>query len=288
MPGAKATVAPTQTPPAYLDFVAKVVADLDIMETFKKLIPSNHVTKVKLEWPLWELDPPIRLFPSSGGTTPPPVTNGNWADVADTSWYTNNPDATAFTISTAEQLAGLAKIVNGDGALRDNFSGKTITLTADINLAGREWTPIGKNSIDTFRGIFDGSNRLVSNLTITGYSVSFNGLFGYLSSGGDLRNVKLAGVSLTTTTTTSSSSCYTGGLVGYNSGGTITDSSASGSVSTSTSSYGYTGGLVGYNSNAADSIVGNFYDRQRTGQAWGIGRDARHNNQPSDDGAQPM
>ena len=54
----------------------------------------------------------------------------------DTSWY--SAEAKTFEISTPAQLAGLAAIVNGkaDGITADNFAGKTVTLTADLDLGG--------------------------------------------------------------------------------------------------------------------------------------------------------
>ena len=58
----------------------------------------------------------------------------NWDGSADTSWYTSAPDASAYHISTAEQLAGLAQLVNADPGTT-NFAGKTFYL--DNDLAGR-------------------------------------------------------------------------------------------------------------------------------------------------------
>lgn len=95
----------------------------------------------------------------------------NWSDVADTTWY--NDTGTSFTISTAEQLAGLALLVNRDEN-PVNFSGKTIILGADIDLLGLEWVPIGyakrngyKPEGSSFQGVFDGNGKTVSNLKIT-------------------------------------------------------------------------------------------------------------------------
>jgi len=92
----------------------------------------------------------------------------NWSDVADTTWY-NDTDS-SFTISTAEQLAGLAKLVN-EG---NNFANKTITLGTDIDLLGLEWVPIGYAERDgykpegpSFQGVFDGKGKTISNLKIT-------------------------------------------------------------------------------------------------------------------------
>ena len=88
-----------------------------------------------------------------------------WAEAADTIWYDAN--SSSYTITTAEQLAGLAELVN-EGK---SFSGKTITLGADIDLAGKEWTPIGQylgaNSTSYFSGTFDGAGNTISGLKIT-------------------------------------------------------------------------------------------------------------------------
>ena len=54
-----------------------------------------------------------------------------WADYADTSWYSD--DETVFHISTAEELAGLAELVNAG----NTFEGRTVYLDADIDLGGR-------------------------------------------------------------------------------------------------------------------------------------------------------
>lgn len=73
----------------------------------------------------------------------------------DTSWYDDN--TTEFTISDSADLAGLAKLVNAG----NNFSGKTIELGDDIDLGGKEWTPIG-NSTNSFKGVFEGNKHMIS------------------------------------------------------------------------------------------------------------------------------
>ena len=92
----------------------------------------------------------------------------NWDGSADTSWYTSAPDASAYHISTAEQLAGLAQLVNADPGTT-NFAGKTFYLDNDIDLSGREWISIGtgKGGSDpdySFCGVFDGQGHVISNL----------------------------------------------------------------------------------------------------------------------------
>lgn len=109
----------------------------------------------------------------------------NWIDVANTDWYTSNSEASEFTIDTAEELAGLAKLVN-EG---NDFKGKTIRLGKDIDLASKEWTPIGKSG-KPFKGTFDGQDKTISNLVIDMSSKSDVGLFGYTSNG-EIKNFTL-------------------------------------------------------------------------------------------------
>ena len=92
----------------------------------------------------------------------------NWDGSADTSWYTSAPDASEYRISTAEQLAGLAQLVNADPG-KTNFAGKTFYLENDLDLSGHEWISIGtgKGGSDpdySFCGVFDGQGHVISNL----------------------------------------------------------------------------------------------------------------------------
>ena len=78
-----------------------------------------------------------------------------WDGSVDTSWY--KADQTSFEISNGKELAGLAAIVNGNasGILKSNFEGKTITLTADIDLGNKEWTSVGTSSVNSFKGVYN-------------------------------------------------------------------------------------------------------------------------------------
>lgn len=115
----------------------------------------------------------------------------------DVSWY--DESRTEFTISTPEQLAGLAYLVN----TCHTFSGKTILLTNDIDLAEHLWVPIGRNSrnaqsVAIFGGTFDGGGHVIRNLNISmkaysyaqGSTTCLVGFFGYSS--GVIENVTLA------------------------------------------------------------------------------------------------
>lgn len=91
-----------------------------------------------------------------------------WDGTADTSWYTSAPDASEYHISTAEQLAGLAQLVNADPGTT-NFAGKTFYLDNDLDLSGHEWISIGTVLGEdypeySFCGVFDGQGHVISNL----------------------------------------------------------------------------------------------------------------------------
>ena len=102
----------------------------------------------------------------------------------DTSWYAGHENATEFSIGTAAELAGLAALVNGTAKDADNnpiaavnFSGKTIKLTADIDLNNQVWTPIGNgDSSFAFFGTFDGNGYTISGLNVP--DTNAPGLFG--------------------------------------------------------------------------------------------------------------
>lgn len=143
--------------------------------------------------------------PTGGG-------NGGGGDTVkhlpDTAWYADNPGAAAFNISTADELAGLALLVNREDSPVD-FAGKTIKLTADIDLSARYgrsynegigWIAIGMftGSINRpFKGGFDGDGRVIRGLYVSGNRIHrVAGLFGRIDGGAVVRNVRLTGVSV--------------------------------------------------------------------------------------------
>ena len=97
-------------------------------------------------------------------------------ETVDVTWYDASKDS--FTLTSAAQLAGLAQLVNGD----TNFLGKTVSLDKDIDLAGHEWTPIGKSG-KSFQGTFDGQNHTISNLVVNQPAMNDVGLFGFTQNG---------------------------------------------------------------------------------------------------------
>ncbi len=122
-----------------------------------------------------------------------------------------------YLIADASQLRWFAAQVN------DN-SKSTICaqLTDDIDLKGKEWTPIGKGSsyANTYKGTFDGNDHEIKNLYVTGETSNYYGLFGVLGAGGTIRNLTVSG--RVEITGSGSNSCGIGGIVGQLGGaGTI-------------------------------------------------------------------
>ena len=105
-------------------------------------------------------------------------TADTWDGTADTSWY--NDEATTFTLTTAEQFAGFAKLVD-DGK---TFEGKTVALGTDINLANILFNPIGSYRFDTsFKGTFDGQGYTISNLSQNTWELNNGYYYGDLGLG---------------------------------------------------------------------------------------------------------
>lgn len=142
--------------------------------------------------------------------------------------YTIESDG-SYTVTSADGLMNVAELVNG---------GKTdinITLDTNIDLTGKDWTPIGTDYDNSYSGTFDGVGHTITGLTIT-TNDQYAGLFGHLNRAGTVKNVVMEGVQITK----NQSSGYAGGVVGY-SMGTIENCSVSGSVSGTV----YVGGVVG-------------------------------------------
>ena len=136
----------------------------------------------------------------------------------------------SYTVTSADGLMNIAKLVNG---------GKTdinITLDTDIDLTGKDWTPIGTDYDNSYKGTFDGGGHTITGLTFT-TNDEYAGLFGWLNRAGTVKNVVMEGVQITSNQIYGGS---IGGVVGY-SWGTIENCSVSGSVSGTV----YVGGVVG-------------------------------------------
>ena len=102
-----------------------------------------------------------------------------------------------IAIANAEQLFAFANDVNVNG---NSYSGKTVVLTADIDLENALWTPIGQTGATEFKGTFDGQGYTIKNLNIDSsaqigehYS---SGLFGWAESGVTIKNVNVDGATV--------------------------------------------------------------------------------------------
>lgn len=135
----------------------------------------------------------------------------------------------SYTVTSADGLMNVAELVNG---------GKTdinITLGTNIDLTGKDWTPIGTDYDNLYKGTFDGGGHTITGLTVT-TNDRFVGLFGRLGEAGTVKNVVMEGIQITSNHMFGN----TGGVAGY-SDGTIENCSVSGSVSGTL----YVGGVVG-------------------------------------------
>ena len=136
----------------------------------------------------------------------------------------------SYTVTSADGLMNVAELVNG---------GKTdinITLDKNIDLTGKDWTPIGTDYDNSYKGTFDGGGHTITGLTFT-TNDEYAGLFGWLNRAGTVKNVVMEGVQITSNQIYGGS---IGGVVGYG-WGTIENCSVSGSVSGTV----YVGGVVG-------------------------------------------
>ena len=170
------------------------------------------------------------------GLTLEGCTIGSWVDgggeggEAEDLGYIYDSNTNTYTVYNADGLMNVAELVNG---------GKTdinITLDKNIDLTGKDWTPIGTDYDNSYKGTFDGGGHTITGLTFT-TNDEYAGLFGWLNRAGTVKNVVMEGVQITSNQIYGGS---IGGVVGY-SWGTIENCSVSGSVSGTV----YVGGVVG-------------------------------------------
>ena len=159
---------------------------------------------------------------------------------------------TSYTVTTSKQLMDWAEEVrNGNRSL-------DCTLAADITLT-EPWTPVGTDYQNPYTGTFDGNNHTIRGLTVTG-SNEYAGLFGYIGSGGTVKNVKLEDVQITS----DHQYANVGGVAGINNG-TIENCSVSGRVR------GYSaGGVVGQQYSGSITLCNSSATVQGTSQVGGV------------------
>lgn len=181
-----------------------------------------------------------------------------WQDNVDESWY--NASSTEFTLTTAAQVAGLAKIVNAG----NDFVGKTIIIGNDIDFGAHLWMPIGKGYEFPFSGEIKGNNKKISNIFINLPGGDFVGFVGQMFKG-SIENLTAENVIIAARDTTGSivgnlstnstmNNCHAKNVnisvTGFNAGGLVggllTDSSISNSSAEGeVTGVNQIGGLVG-------------------------------------------
>ena len=161
----------------------------------------------------------------------------------------NGSAGNPYQLKSAGNLAYLANQVNGG----NDYEGVYFTLTANIDLAGKIWTPIGYNTSNTFRGFFDGDGYTISNLytdyrTITGADAY--GLFGFLGNGATIKNVQVTSANIV-------SNEESGIIAGYvNANGVIIEACyATGTINSTT----YMGGIVGRGNSKSSPAISRCY-----------------------------
>ena len=169
------------------------------------------------------------------GLTLEGCTIGSWVDgggesgAAEDLGYNYDSNTNTYTVYNADGLLAWNEAAQKDRSIN-------CTLTADINLTGKDWTPIGTDYDNSYKGTFDGGGHTITGLTFT-TNDEFAGLFGWLNRAGTVKNVVMEGVQITSNQIYGGS---IGGVVG-SSWGTIENCSVSGSISGTV----YVGGVVG-------------------------------------------
>ena len=138
-------------------------------------------------------------------------------------------DDGSYTVYNANGLKEWAEAVQTDPTIN-------CTLTADINLTGKEWTPVG-NSGQTYNGTFDGQGHTITGLNISSPSEAV-ALFGDIGGAGKVMNLQLKDV-------TYKGSTAMGGIA-HGNNGTITACSVMGTL-TNTTNNGAVGGIAAIN-----------------------------------------
>jgi hypothetical protein len=189
------------------------------------------------------------------GLTLEGCTIGDWADgggeegAAEDLGYNYDTTTKTYTVYNADGLLAWNEAAQKDKSIN-------CTLSADINMAGKEWTPIGTDDNNSYNGTFDGNGNTITGLTVN-QSEKYNaGLFGCLGSGGKVQNLTLENVNI-------SGTYYVGSVVGTNFG-TVSGCTASGNI---TGTETLVGGVVGWNKGTVTGCTasGNISGRRNTG-----------------------
>lgn len=144
-----------------------------------------------------------------------------------------NSASNPYLITTAEDLEALASIVNTGSRLGGYYK-----QSADITLTN-EHTAIGNSSNTSFRGVYDGDNKVIKGLLINQAEGTYQGLFGRAKNA-TITNVIIENCDIT-------AKDYVGGICGHASETTISNCKVSGAIKTADGVDGmYHGGIAGY------------------------------------------
>ena len=140
---------------------------------------------------------------------------------------------TTFTVYTANGLMDVAAKINSS----TSYATYNVNIAANINMSGKSWIPIGKNTSVPYKGVINGGGYTISNLTAVGYGSSYLGFVGVAGSGATVKNLNLTGVNFDSNKTT------VGGIMARVEGtATISGCTVSGTLRTADN---YVAGLVG-------------------------------------------
>ena len=189
------------------------------------------------------------------GLTLEGCTIGGWADgggeegAAEDLGYNYDTTTKTYTVYNADGLLAWNEAAQKDQSIN-------CTLSADINMAGKEWTPIGTDENNSYNGTFDGNGKTITGLTVNQSEKNYAGLFGCLGSDGKVQNLTLENVHI-------SGAFYVGSVVGTNFG-TVSGCTASGNI---TGTESCIGGVVGQNKGTVtgSTVSGNISSNQYTG-----------------------
>ncbi len=175
-------------------------------------------------------------------------------------WEGEGTEGSPYLIKSVDDLEALATNVNNETYKGTGF----FKLTADLDLTGKEWTPIGHYNSNLFKGKFNGNSHMITGLTIM--SGDCGGLFGGIGEGAVVKNLGLVNTNITCSPSDGGSIIVAGGIVGYNNGGTIQNcyNTGIGTITVSgtpienesVDSKNSAGGIAGYNG----GIIQNCYN----------------------------
>ena len=180
---------------------------------------------------------------------------GKWDDgggesgAAEDLGYNYDTNTKTYTVYNADGLLAWNEAAQKDESIN-------CTLSADINMAGKGWTPIGTDENNSYNGTFDGNGKTITGLTVNQSEKNYAGLFGCLGSDGKVQNLTLENVHI-------SGVFYVGSVVGTNFG-TVSGCTASGNI---TGTESCIGGVVGQNRGTVTgcTVSGNISSNQYTG-----------------------